>query len=139
MISNISPSFAGRSPYFDSPRLNPQSSIGDGTAGQQAVAINYGYELASKELGCEIKPLRKITGTSLKKLNPKSFDRSGKLTERGKEGFNAINGRMLGLTTDSKMHEYVTELKKQIVKTAYIEDDGTASVSTYFDYYDYAK
>ena len=137
MMPNVNscPSFAGRSPYFEKPRLNPKSQIGENTAGQLALATNYGFELASKELGCEVKPIRKITGTSLRKLNPKAFDKSGKLTEKGKEGFNAVNGQALGLTTSSKMHEYVSELKNQIVKTAYIEDDGTASVATYFDYY----
>lgn len=130
MISNVS--FCSS---YGKVALNPNEKIENMTAGKLARATNDAFELASKDIGRTVKPIRKISGESLKRINPEAFDRSGKLTDAGKEGFVAVNGRMLGLGLDSKTHEYVTAMRNQIAQTAYFEDDGTASVSTYFDYY----
>ncbi len=130
MISNVS--FCS---LYGRVALNPNEKIENMTAGKLAKATNYAFELASQDIGRTVEPIRKISGKSLKELNPESFDSSGRLTEKGKEGFDAVNGRMLGLNTSSKTHEYINALRAQIAKIAYFEDDGTASVSTHFDYY----
>ena len=124
------------SSHYGKVALNPNEKIGNMTAGKLAQATNDAFELASQDIGRTVKPIRRISGESLKRINPESFDASGRLTQTGKEGFVAVNGRMLGLGLDSKTHEYVKALREQIAKTAYFEDDGkTASVATCFDYY----
>ncbi len=130
MISNVS--FCSS---YGRVALNPNEKIGNMTAGKLAQATNDAFALASKDIGHTVVPYRKITGESLKELNPGSFDSHSRLTQKGREGFEAVNGRMLDLTLDSKTHEYINALRAKIAEIAYIEDDGTASVSTHFDYY----
>ena len=125
-------SFSG-SPVF----INPNKKIANATASELAAVINRGFKQASVDLGREVKPIRKISGKSLMKINPDSFDKTTrKLNEVGKEGFEAVNGRMLGLNLDSKLTDFGRSVKNLVKKIAYFEDDGkTASVSVFFDYF----
>ncbi len=131
MISNVS--FASQ---YARVALNPNEKIRNMTAGRIAKATNDAFELASEDIGRTVEPLRPISGTSLKKLNPGAFDKNDRLTAKGQEGFDAIHAPVLGVTLDSKTHEYVSALRNHIAQIAYFEDDGkTASVGKHFDYF----
>lgn len=129
MISNVS--FMGKheAPFY------PTEKIRNMTAGRLATTTNQAYALASKDVGRTITPLRKITGDSLQAFNPGCFDASTRLTKKGLEGFEAVNGKMLNLSLDSNAHEYREAMRHHLAQCAYFEDDGTASVTTQFDYY----
>ena len=130
MISNVSFMAKKEAPFY------PTEKIRNMTAGRLATTTNQAYALASEDVGRTITPLRKITGDDLQKRNPGCFDGSTRLTKKGLEGFEAVNGKILNLSVDSSAYQYREAMRQHLANCAYFEDDGkTATVTTQFDYY----
>ena len=113
--------------------VNPTKKIINATASEIAAAVRQAHEMASRDLGIPVRPLRPISGKKLREINPDSFERAGTLTLYGQEAFNYINGKQLGITIESTLNAYSKAIRNFIKNNVYHENDGTGSVSRYFD------
>ena len=108
-LNNIS--FQGRRVF-----VSPNKKVSNATSSEIAQTISSAYNSAAKELHLkELKPLRPVTGKSMKELNPGCFDKQNKLTQTGKAAFNYVNDS-LGVTVDSSMAEYSNAIKNYITQ-----------------------
>ena len=109
VLSNVS--FQGRRVF-----VSPSKKVSNATSAELAQTISSAYNAAGKELNVKtLKPLRPVTGKSMKEINPGCFDKQNKLTETGKNAFNHVNG-FLGVSTDSSIAEYSNAIKNHITE-----------------------
>ncbi len=105
-------SFSGRVP------VAANKYIKNATAEEMSAAINNIHHL----LGT--KPIKPSSGIGMVQKNPGCFDsKSHCLTELGKDCFNKVNSKQLGVTTESKMSEFINAMKSFIKSNS--DDDGT--------------
>ncbi len=96
-------SFSGRVPVI------ANKHIKNATAEELSSAINNIHHLFGT------KPVKPSSGVSMISKNPGCFDnRTHCLTELGKDCFNKVNSKQLGVTTDSKMSDFIKAMKKFI-------------------------
>ena len=108
-LNNVS--FQGRRVF-----VSPSKKVSNATSSEIAQTISSAYNSAAKELHLkELKPLRPVTGKSIKEINPGCFDKQNKLTQTGKTAFNRVNNP-LGVSVDSSMSEYSNAIKNYITK-----------------------
>ena len=125
---NNSVSFSGAHVF-----VNPTKKIANATASEIAATVRQAHEMVSKELGLTIKPLRPISGKTLKKLNPDSFQKNGTLTTQGMAAFDSINGTQLGVTSNSSLNAFSKAIRNFIKNNIYNEGNGTGTISRLFD------
>lgn len=100
-----------------------KTKIKNARASELAASINKGYEKASKDIGRKVKPLRQVSGKSLIEVNENCFDSyTKKLNQEGREGFDSIYPKLIQVSTESNLGQFIEGVRNFVKKT--VTKDG---------------
>lgn len=100
-------SFQGRVP------VHVNQAVKDTRAEELASAINNIHHLFGS------KPIREVSGKSMMEKNPGCFDfKTHCLTQIGEDCFNKGNKEQLGVTSESKVSDFIQSMKNFILNNA---------------------